>query len=141
MYEMLIRFKATGIRRISIDDFRKALCLQDKYCEFKFLKRDVINLGLKEINASSDINVDVEYKKLGRKIVALEFTFKTKKQMSLNLEVPPNAKALTRAQIEKKAKPGETYEQAENRLKNERKTAGKPASLADLMKDAADKIN
>ena len=45
----------------------------DNYQSFKELKRDVITPAVREINQKSDIAIQVEYKKIGHKIVSIKF--------------------------------------------------------------------
>lgn len=48
IYELLMQFKATGDRLISIDDFRSMLSLEKKYLQFKRLNDDVIKPAIQE---------------------------------------------------------------------------------------------
>lgn len=85
LYELLMRFNSTGIRNISLTDFRSALGLDDKYTEFKILNRAVIKPAIKELNQRSDLIISYETFKSGRNVVGLSFTFKQNKQMKMDL--------------------------------------------------------
>ncbi len=62
---------------ISVDDFRHLLGLQEnEYAAFKDLNKSIIKKAITEINAKSDLFVDVEYRKQGRSIVAVKFFIK-----------------------------------------------------------------
>ncbi|MBF0498312.1 MAG: RepB family plasmid replication initiator protein, partial [Deltaproteobacteria bacterium] len=62
---------------ISIDNFRKLLGLKEnEYEKFRDLNYYIIQKSLKEINAKSDLFVEVEYRKKGRKVEAVKFFIK-----------------------------------------------------------------
>lgn len=85
IYELLMQFKKTGDRIINIDDFRSILSVEDKYNEFKILKRSVITPSIKELNEKSDLIVSLDLIKKGREVVALHFKFREDKQIKINL--------------------------------------------------------
>ena len=84
LYELAIKLLGMKNQKVEIDELRRILQLDDKYQEFKILKRDVINLACNEINEKSDLLLNIEPVKLGRKIVALEFQV-AKKVKSTNI--------------------------------------------------------
>ena len=73
LYELAVKLLGMRNQKVEIDELRRILQLDDKYQEFKRLKRDVINLACNEINEKSDLLLNIEPIKLGRRIVALEF--------------------------------------------------------------------
>ena len=73
LYELLKEFKNLGKREIAIDDLRWKLGLTDKYPRVTSLKDWVIEPAVKEINATSDIKVQYEQRKRGRRVVSLIF--------------------------------------------------------------------
>lgn len=85
IYELLMQFKKTGDRLISIDDFRMMLGVDDKYNEFKMLNRDLLKPAIKELNEKSDLIVSVDLIKKGREVVALHFKFREDKQIKIKL--------------------------------------------------------
>jgi len=87
LYELLQRFNDKNYRVITIDDFRSALGLGDKYPEFKILNRAVIKPSIDELNQRSDLVIEYDTIKKGRTVTALAFTFKQNKQMKLKLDV------------------------------------------------------
>lgn len=87
IYELLMRFNDTGIRKISVDDFRKALCITDKYKTFKILRRDVINPSIKELNKRSNLNIEFETVKKGRSVTSLYFSFSVRKEVQQELDL------------------------------------------------------
>ena len=85
IYELLMRFKATGDRSIYIDDFKSALGVSDKYPEFKILNRAVIKPAIEELNKRSDLTVSYEAIKKGRKVTGLAFNFKQDTQIKMDV--------------------------------------------------------
>lgn len=84
LYELTVKLLGMKNQKVEIEELRRILQLDNKYQEFKRLKRDVINLACNEINEKSDLLLNVEPVKLGRKIVALEFQV-TKKAKSIKV--------------------------------------------------------
>ncbi len=76
LYELLYQYKDVKRRIITVTDFRKYMCIDDKYTDFKSLRQWVINPSLKEINKKSNLQIDLNLIKKGRKIDSLDFTFK-----------------------------------------------------------------
>jgi plasmid replication initiation protein len=85
LYELLMKFNATGERVIYLDDFKSALGILDKYHEFKVLNRDVIKPAIEELNQRSDLLIKFETIKKGRSIVALVFEFKQNNQLKMDI--------------------------------------------------------
>lgn len=85
LYELLMKFNATGERVIFLDDFKSALGISDKYKEFKVLKRDVITPSVKELNQRSDLIIKFETIKKGRSVTALAFEFKQNSQLKMDI--------------------------------------------------------
>lgn len=85
LYELLMQFKKTGDRLISVRDFRSMLGLDEKYREFKRLNDSLLKPAVKELNEKSDLIVSVDLVKKGREVVALHFHFKEDKQIKMNL--------------------------------------------------------
>ena len=78
-YELCSQYRDTGWRQTSVEDIKSWLSISDKYPLFKDFKKRVLTPSINEINAKSDLLVDVEPIKRGRPIVALKFTIKSKK--------------------------------------------------------------
>lgn len=85
MYELLMKWKKTGDRSITLDDFKSALGISDKYPQFKDLNKRVIKPALKELNERSDLKVSLEPIKKGRKITGLAFNFKQDDQFNMDV--------------------------------------------------------
>lgn len=85
LYELLMRFNSTGLRNISLEDFRSSLGLEDKYPLFKDLNKWVIKPSVDELNQRSDLEIECKTFKSGRAVVGLSFEFKQSKQMKMDL--------------------------------------------------------
>ena len=82
LYELFVDYydekrKYGETPKMSINELRKLLGLvSSEYKEFKFLKRDVINKAISEINIKSDILIESKFIKEGRKVVDIKFIIK-----------------------------------------------------------------
>jgi hypothetical protein len=57
--------------------------------EYKYFKRDVLKYAMTEINAVTDINVELIEQKQGRRVASLQFRVTPAQQESLALSAPP----------------------------------------------------
>lgn len=85
LYELIMRFNDTGVRKISIVDFKTSLGISDKYEQYKDLNKWVIKPALKEL--SKKLDIEVTTLKTGRKITSLYFTFSDKKGIQQELDL------------------------------------------------------
>ena len=85
LYELLMKFNATGERVIYLEDFKSALGISDKYPEFKVLNRDVIKPAIDELNQRSDLIIKFDTIKKGRTVAALVFEFKQNNQLKMDI--------------------------------------------------------
>lgn len=80
LYENVVRYRKVGrTREFSIALLAGLLGLKDSktYSQFKYLKRDVLNPAMAEINEKSDIEVTLlPPRRLRRKVVAVQFEVK-----------------------------------------------------------------
>ncbi len=75
LYELLIQFNSTKMRRITLKEFRFIFDLERKYPLFKDLNKKVIKPAIDEINQHSNLLVSFKPIRDGRKIVTLQFDF------------------------------------------------------------------
>lgn len=131
LYELLMQWRTTGKREIHIEWLKEQFELDESYNRIDNLKRRVIEPAIKEINEYSNFNVKYEQRKTGRTVTHLIFTFAEKQQTE-----PEKEKALQRntktkvsgkmingipeSEVIAKAKAGESWEQAAERIKNDR---------------------
>ena len=78
-YELMMQYRSTGKREISLEDLRWMFQLQNKYPVWADLKRWVIDQATKEINQYSPYKLTIETKKTGRKITSIVLSFQDKK--------------------------------------------------------------
>jgi len=67
MYELAKQFDDTGWRILDIEELKRMLKLEGKYNAVKDLKKRVLEPAKKQINERTDINIDYELVKEGRK--------------------------------------------------------------------------
>ena len=73
---------------ISIQEFRKLLGLKtEEYKKFRDLNFYIIKKALKEINAKSDLFVEVKQEKKGRKVTGLKFCIKKNENNAIDIKV------------------------------------------------------
>lgn len=127
LYELLMQWKATGKREIEIEWLKKQFQIEDKYSAIKDFKKYVIEPAIKDINEHSNFIVAWEQRKTGRTVTHLIFTFAEKQPEPKPEENKPKAKAkgkiingVIQSEIEAKARPGESYENAAERIKREK---------------------
>jgi len=74
-YELLIQFKSTGERFITIAKLKERLELTEQYSRFYNLKKRIIEPSIANINQFTDLHVDWDVVKKGRDITGLSFVF------------------------------------------------------------------
>lgn len=110
LFELLMQFKRTGFLKIALDEFHHAMESAGSYRkDFGAARRKIIEPAVKEIRKKDGLKVTWKTIKTGRKVTSLEFKFPVEQQRELF--------KIDTAFIEKNARPGETYKQAEKRLK------------------------
>ena len=67
LYELAKQYDDTGWRVIELDELRKMLKLDGKYKDNKDFRKWVLDVAKKQINKNTDINIDYELIKEGRK--------------------------------------------------------------------------
>lgn len=76
LYELLIQFRKTGDRCISVENFREWLGVEKKHVMFNNLKRRVIEPAVKELNLKTSLIVSWEAIKDSKTTKFLSFAFK-----------------------------------------------------------------
>lgn len=85
LYELLMKFNATGERVIYVDDFKSALGISDKYPVFGDLNKWVIKPAIEELNQRSDLIIKFDTIKKGKTVAALVFEFTQNNQLKMDL--------------------------------------------------------
>lgn len=73
VYELLRQYKDIGKRKIEVDEFKRKVGVSGRYDRITDLKRFVLDPAIHEINMTSDIEIQYDQIKRGRKIVAIQF--------------------------------------------------------------------
>ena len=85
IYLLAKQFDDTGWREIDLEDFKKMLELGNKYYRIYDLKKYVLEVAKKQINKNTDINIDYELVKQGRKYTKIRFRIsKNRKRVERN---------------------------------------------------------
>ena len=90
---------------IPLETFRKLMGLEkDEYPVFKVLNRDVIKPAIKEVNTLTDYFIEVEQKRIGRRIAELKFRISKPKQITASEPIQeslyPDIEDLSRVALE-----------------------------------------
>ncbi|MCW6761123.1 replication initiation protein, partial [Salmonella enterica] len=88
LYELLTQYKKMGERYITVENLKKWLQLEEKYNLWAELQRWVIKNALAEINEKSDLYVEYEPIKRGRKIVGIDFSISYEKPIKQRPKFP-----------------------------------------------------
>jgi plasmid replication initiation protein len=142
IYEMLIQYKSIGQREISVSDLRNMLELNKKYPLFADFKKRVIDISVDQINKKSPLLASYTITKTGRKMTHFIFRFKEKETLNKTKKPSklkdPKIFGVPKSEIEKKARAGESYEQAAARikakLKNKKSSKERASSEIESMK-------
>jgi plasmid replication initiation protein len=85
IYELLKKQETLGKRTFFIDDLRKKLnILNDKLKAIKDFRVYVLEIAKREINLKTDLEIDFEFIKSGRKIAAVQFDIRSKDEKTEN---------------------------------------------------------
>lgn len=81
IYELLKQYQKIGARDIAVKDLREYLGIEkDEYSRFYDFERWTLKVAKEEINKNTDINIDYEKIKTGRKITSILFKIESKDQ-------------------------------------------------------------
>ncbi len=132
LYELLVQWKCTGKREIDLAWLRKQFQIEDKYPAIKDLKKRVLEPAIQEINDHSDLWVTWTQRKTGRKVTHLHFQFGRKTDTPVGLSKPQingqkRLYGIPMEDIQRQAKPGESWEQAAGRMTREKAQMSNPS--------------
>ncbi|MDE0398365.1 MAG: replication initiation protein [Candidatus Poribacteria bacterium] len=86
---------------IPLDVFRELMGVEsDEYVPFKAFNRKVIKIAIEEINTLTEYHVEVEYKRIGRKIAELKFHIAKVKELPIQESLFPDIEDLTPVAVE-----------------------------------------
>ena len=83
VYEMLCLWASRNIyfQELTISQFRKMICIEDKYEQISEFKARVINPALKQINATTNFDLTINLRKNGRSFYWIQFEFEYKQDI------------------------------------------------------------
>ena len=116
MYELLVQYLILGKREFEIPKLKETLGLEREYSDVIDFKKRVVDVSVKQINAHTDITTSYTQRKTGRNVTHLNFKIDAKETVPKPVKKP----SLTRAYVEKNARPGESWETARERIRAER---------------------
>ena len=86
---------------IPLETFKELMGLDETdYPVFKVLSRDVIKSAIKEINALTDYHIEVEHKRMGRKVAELKFRITKVKHIPIQESLFPDIENLPPVAVE-----------------------------------------
>ena len=119
LYELLIQYLGIGRREIEIAWLKERLGIAGEYTAIKDFKKRVLDVAIAQINSRSDIKVSHTQRKTGRTVTHLIFDIRSRPEPKT--AKPKKAKQLVidEAYIKRRARPGESFYQAQQRLLEE----------------------
>ncbi len=81
LYEMLCQFRSTGLLRLTVRELKDRFQLispdgEEQYARWSSFENNVLKTAQTEINEKANFQFDYELRKQGRKIAAIDFTFR-----------------------------------------------------------------
>ncbi|WP_218110668.1 replication initiation protein [Ostreibacterium oceani] len=85
IYELIVSWYSQNqpYKEYKIDDFKELLQIGDKYSQFGEFKSRVITPALKQINAHTDFEFEISYRKVGRSFKYIQLRFNRKPEFEL----------------------------------------------------------
>lgn len=122
LYELIIAWREIGkTHEIALEELRDKLgILEHEYERMSDFKKRVLETAIKQINKHTNIEIKAYQHKKGRSISGFSFSLKLKKDdNAASNDKPKKRKMITKAEAEKMAKVGESWENLLERLKSE----------------------
>lgn len=116
-------------KEILLTDLKKLLDIETKYKAIKDFKKYVVEPAIKDINTCSELIASYTQKKKGRRVTHLIFHFETDQQIKILLPVTEEPTKIDKKYIEKHAYPGESYQQAKDRLNQARRKTNRTIQM------------
>lgn len=123
LYELFIQWQGAGEREVKVDWLKEQFELSDKYPRMYDFKKYVLQPAVDQINEHSNLWVRWSQRKSGRVVIALQFQFGVKESAAAaEMKEVTGSKVgtrrrMTHKEIERQARPGESWQQAEARLR------------------------
>ncbi len=118
IFRYLMSWKSCSENIINLIELYELLNVPETLRKYTDFKRFVLDKAHRDINEKTSLNYEWEPLKIKNKVTALRFTFSRTKQ---NKIINKRTKELTDKFISAQARPGETWEEARERLSNKNK--------------------
>lgn len=79
IYELCKQYETLKERIILVEKLKEILDIEEKYKKYNDFKKYVLEIAKREINEKTDINIDYEEMKTGRKVTKIKFLVSSKK--------------------------------------------------------------
>lgn len=122
LYELLKQWDCIGTREVGLDWLKQQLEIENEYERMFDFKKYVIEPAITQINAHSDLQVSYAQRKTGRVVTHFTFSFSPKTLERATAKKRPTGEMINgvlKADIERLARAGESYEQAAERIKRQ----------------------
>lgn len=80
LYELMKQYEFRKQKEFKLEELKKILFIEDKYDRVYDLEKYILKVAKQEINKHTDINIDYEKIKTGRRITSILFTIESKDQ-------------------------------------------------------------
>lgn len=119
LYELLAQWQSTGTREVELVWLRTQFEISDQYADMSDFKKRVLNPAVKDINDHSNLKVSWTQRKTGRQVTHLTFHFEEKEKPHVK-PCENRILGVKVSEIEKLARPGESWEGAAARIKKDK---------------------
>ena len=101
IYELLIQFKGSYIKFITVDELRNILGLTTEHKLFADFKIKVLDIAMEQINKHTDMCVKYELAKTGRKYTDITFKFVLEKENTTQIQLTDKQRLMYAAKLSK----------------------------------------
>ncbi len=90
LYKLLYQYKNIGNRKFDLEDLKNQFGIKDKYPFYKDFRKRILDPSILQINELTDLNVEYNEIKFGRKVEKIDFIFDIKKKLITNKTISLN---------------------------------------------------
>ena len=121
LYELLMQWNCTGVRTVELKWLKSIFLIEDKYPRIKDFKNRVLEPAIQQINNTTNLWIEWDQKKTGRKVTHFIFTFGLKNEdKPKKLKKKPTKSDLNDPKfLSKHGRPGESTPEVIRRLKEQ----------------------
>ena len=121
IFELLMQWNCTGVRTVELKWLKSIFLIEDKYPRIKDFKNRVLEPAIQQINNTTNLWIEWDQKKTGRKVTHFIFTFGLKNEdKPKKLKKKPTKSDLQDPKfLSKHGRPGESTPEVIRRLKEQ----------------------